>query len=279
MRPVRPIITDFEEVVLPEDESQQTSQDAGADDLSSMFQRLMNKPSGDSANEGGDAEAASNDFSSPSDVETGNADSQSYQADLSEPLETHSESVAAAALQDDGECPVSAESIFEAIVFVGNTENDGFISTEDVCSLMPGVTEEDVAAIAEKISQRWKEDARPYYLESRDGVQWRVQLDPQFEPVRDGFYTPTRESELPQSAKNVLALIAYMQPLTAREVGKKLGVDRPAPILNLLVKRNLIQVEQRITDEKKVNLYTTTDRFLELYNLDSLDDLPTIDDV
>ena len=61
--------------------------------------------------------------------------------------------------------------------------------------------------------------------------------------------------------------------------GKKLGVDRPAPILNLLVKRNLIQVEQRITDNKKVNLYTTTDRFLELYNLDSLDDLPTIDDV
>ncbi|MBR5711835.1 MAG: SMC-Scp complex subunit ScpB [Thermoguttaceae bacterium] len=276
MRPVRPIITDFEEVVLPEDDRQQTSQDAGADDLSSMFQRLMNKP-GDAASEGGNA--SSQGSSIPSDVQTGEPNSQPNQPEASEPMETHTESVAAAALQDDGECPVSAESIFEAILFVGNAENDGFISTEDVCALMPGVTEEDVAAVAEKIAQRWKEDARPYYLESRDGIQWRVQLDPLFEPVRDGFYTPTRESELPQSAKNVLALVAYMQPLTAQEVGKKLGVDRPASILNLLVKRNLIQVEQRITDNKKVNLYRTTDRFLELYNLDSLDDLPTIDDV
>ena len=278
MRPVRPIITDFEEVVLPEDERQQTSQDAGSDDLSSMFQKLMNKPSGDAASEGGASEPSSND-SLQSDIQTGELNSQQNQTVSSEPMETHTESVAAAALQDDGECPVSAESIFEAILFVGNAENDGFISTEDVCNLMPGVTEEDVAAVAEKIAQRWKEDARPYYLESRDGAQWRVQLDPLFEPVRNGFYTPTRESELPQSAKNVLALVAYMQPLTAQEVGKKLGVDRPASVLNLLVKRNLIQVEQRITDNKKVNLYRTTDRFLELYNLDSLDDLPTIDDV
>ena len=278
MRPVRPIITDFEEVVLPEDERQQTSQDAGADDLSSMFQQLMNKPSGDAAAQSGVQDASSQD-SLPSDVPTGEPVSQQSQPDASEPMETHTESVATAALQDDGECPVSAESIFEAILFVGSSENDGYITTEDVCALMPGVTEEDVAAAAEKIAQRWKEDARPYYLESPDGDKWRVQLDPLFEPVRNGFYTPTRESELPQSAKNVLALVAYMQPLTAQEVGKKLGVDRPTPILNLLVKRNLVQVEQRITDNKKVNLYRTTDRFLELYNLDSLDDLPTIDDV
>ena len=276
MRPVKPIITDFEEVVLPEDERQQTSQDAGADDLSSMFQQLMNKP-GDAASEG--ADASSQGSSIPSDAPTDEPNSQSNPSDQSEPMETHTESVAAAALQDDGECPVSAESIFEAILFVGNAENDGYITTEDVCALMPGVTEEDVAAAAEKIAQRWKEDARPYYLESPDGDRWRVQLDPLFEPIRNGFYTPTRESELPQSAKNVLALVAYMQPLTAQGVGKKLGVDRPTPILNLLVKRNLIQVEQRITDNKKVNLYRTTDRFLELYNLDSLDDLPTIDDV
>lgn len=277
MRPVRPIITDFEEVVLPEDDRQQTSPDAGSDDLSSMFQKLMNKP-GDAGAQSG-VQDASSQGSLQSDVPTGEPGFQQNQAVSSEPMETHSESVAAAALQDDGECPVSAESIFEAILFVGNAENDGYITTDDVCALMPGVTEEDVATAAEKIAQRWKEDARPYYLESPDGNKWRVRLDPLFEPVRDGFYTPTRESELPQSAKNVLALVAYMQPLTAQEVGKKLGVDRPTPILNLLVKRNLVQVEQRITDNKKVNLYRTTDRFLELYNLDSLDDLPTIDDV
>ena len=286
MRPVRPIITDFEEVVLPEDDLNKDSSEASVDDLSSAFNRLINSSvenqSDNSSNKESDVNEESNTGITPVEVdvlppETDSSNTPSVPAESTSQPDL--ESVIIADLQDDGESPVTAESIFEAILFVGSSENDGFITSDSLCQLMPGVTEEDVASMAKKIAKRWQEDKRPYYIDSSRNGAWRIQLDPVFEPVRSGFYSSVREFELPQSAINVLGIVAYLQPISALEIGEKTHIAHPVPILNQLVKRNLLQVEKRITGDKKVNLYTTTDFFLEFFGLDSLEDLPTSDDV
>ncbi|MCF0234290.1 MAG: SMC-Scp complex subunit ScpB, partial [Thermoguttaceae bacterium] len=56
---------------------------------------------------------------------------------------------------------------------------------------------------------------------------------------------------------------------------------RPAAagVLARLVKREILAVERKEVDRKSVAYYTTTERFLKLFKLNSLDDLPIISDV
>ena len=267
--PSKPIITDFEEVFLPEDNLSNGQDDASLEELGSVFNRLMNRQN--NAPESPQDEGQNDSNSETADEFAGNF------PESSPPQRETAGSAEAAATLDDGECPLTPESIFEALLFVGGEEN-GCVTAEQVCNLLPGVSEEEAAAMADAIAQRWEEDARPYYLE-RKGDSWRMSLKETFAPIRELFYSAVREFELTQSANNVLAIVAYQQPVTAQQISQTIGIDRPTSILNQLVKRNLLQVEKRVTGEKKVNLYRTTQRFLELYNLESLDDLPTLDDI
>jgi segregation and condensation protein B len=76
---------------------------------------------------------------------------------------------------------------------------------------------------------------------------------------------PVRETVLSQPAIDCLALIAYQPNILREELEKQLGQNLK-PILTQLEKRGLItEVDSR---------YTTSDRFLEIVGLDSLDDLP-----
>ena len=70
----------------------------------------------------------------------------------------------------------------------------------------------------------------------------------------------------------MLAIVAYRQPLAADEVSRLR--DKPSyHILSQLVRRRLLRVE-RTTQKPRKTLYHTTDRFLQLFELGSLADLP-----
>lgn len=73
----------------------------------------------------------------------------------------------------------------------------------------------------------------------------------------------------------VLAIVAYKQPITKREIDELRGVDSKRPIRELL-ERNLIRIEGRKDGEM---LFGTTDRFLFMYGLKDLMDLPAISEL
>ena len=76
---------------------------------------------------------------------------------------------------------------------------------------------------------------------------------------------------------DVLALIAYRQPISLDEILETRNNATGA--LSQLVKRELVAQEKRVVDKKKIAFYSTTSRFLRLFNLESLDDLPIVGDV
>lgn len=79
---------------------------------------------------------------------------------------------------------------------------------------------------------------------------------------------------LSSTALEVLAIIAYKQPTTRVEVEKIRGVDSSHIIRNLLDKR-LIKIEGRSDEIGKPSTYVTTVEFLEMFNLQTLEDLPS----
>ena len=98
-----------------------------------------------------------------------------------------------------------------------------------------------------------------------------------FHPLRNRFYGRIRQARLSQAAIDVLAIVAYHQPLTSEQISRLRG--KPSGhVLAQLVRRGLLRIERQQT-ERRTAQYFTTDRFLRLFSLEGLDDLPQSEDL
>jgi segregation and condensation protein B len=78
---------------------------------------------------------------------------------------------------------------------------------------------------------------------------------------------------LSRAALEVVAIIAYRQPMTRRQIDDLRGVDSSG-VLQALLERGLIERRGRLEGPGKPSLYGTTDLFLKHFGLSSLGDLP-----
>jgi segregation and condensation protein B len=172
--------------------------------------------------------------------------------------------------EHDSACPVTPRSILEAMLFVGHPENEP-LASQQIAGLMRGVRAAEVDELVGELNQAYAAEGCPYYIESM-AAGYRMTLRPAYASLRAKFYRKTRQAKLSQSAIDVLAIIAYRQPMTRDQVNKLRG--RPTgSILAQLVRRQLLKIVRR-DDPRHTAEYSTTDRFLELFSLESLADLP-----
>jgi len=85
----------------------------------------------------------------------------------------------------------------------------------------------------------------------------------------------SRPLRLSNAALETLAIVAYRQPLTRAEVENVRGVDA-GPVMRTLLERKLIKLSGHRDVPGHPMLYATTKRFLEVFGLAQLDDLPTL---
>lgn len=175
--------------------------------------------------------------------------------------------------EDRGE--VSPRGILEAMLFVGSPDNQP-LSAEEVARLIRGVEPDEVDALVAELNAHYAETGSPYEIAS-EGLGYRLVLKPAFHAVRDKFYGKLRETRLSQAAVEVLAVVAYHEPLTVHQVNELRGASSSS-VLSQLVRRQLLRLD-RGTDKTQPPKYSTTRRFLDLFGLESLADLPRSQDV
>jgi segregation and condensation protein B len=175
------------------------------------------------------------------------------------------------AIESDGVL-VSPLSVVEAILFVGSIDSRP-LEAAKVAELMRGVSPGDVAQLIDKLNARFRSNGCPYKIVN-DGGGYRMTLRRAFHPIRNKFYGKVREARLSQAAIDTLAIVAYRQPLTSEQVSQLRGTPS-GHLLTQLVRRQLLEVE-RVHGDRQL-LYRTSERFLELFGLDSLRDLPDSD--
>jgi segregation and condensation protein B len=179
---------------------------------------------------------------------------------------------ASADIEDHRE--VSPLSILEAMLFVGNQANTP-LTGERAAELMRGVASGEIPDLVDQLNQRYATRGCPYHVVS-EGGGYAMALRREYWPVRNRFYGRIREARLSQAAIEVLAVVAYRQPITAEDVSQVRS--HPAShLLTQLVRRRLLRIE-RSEDKPRVARYCTTPRFLELFGLDNLNDLPRSDE-
>lgn len=189
---------------------------------------------------------------------------------------TDADAVFGDAVEDDGMVPVTPLTVLEAMLFMGDPENRA-LEPLRAAELMRGVMPEEVHTLVRELNVKYDAQRTPWTVVMRDGG-YVMQLREEFLPVRELFYGKIRQAKLSQQAIDILAIIAYKQPLSADEVTEIRGTPSAA-ILSQLARRQLLCAEKAVRDGKTVTLYTTTPRFLELFGLDSLGDLPQSEDL
>ena len=170
----------------------------------------------------------------------------------------------------DDSGPVTPLGILEAMLFVGDRDNRP-LTVERAAELMRGVEPGEIVALIEELNQRYTRSGCPYFI-AADSDGYRITLRKPFHPLRERFYGRIREARLSQAAIDVLAIVAYQQPLTAEQISTVRG-RASGSLLAQLVHRGLLRIE-RLSGKRSSTQYFTTDRFLRLFGLQTLADLP-----
>jgi segregation and condensation protein B len=162
--------------------------------------------------------------------------------------------------------------IIEAMLFVGGAP----LTAERVCAAIHGLTPAQFREQIDDLGARYRRQGRPYQIRPQD-QGFVLTLKPRFRTIADRLHGSDREARLSQTAIDALALVAYRQPATKKEIDAIRGGDSGS-LLRQLLRRGLIAVQRGQADQREIT-YCTTRRFLELFGLKSLDDLPQTQDL
>ena len=168
---------------------------------------------------------------------------------------------------------VSAKSILEAMLFVGGEP----LSAERACDLIRGMNKEKLRRFVAELNAEYEAHGRPFEIwDENDGLV--LQVKDEFIPAIRRLHRRRREATLSRAALEALAVVAYQQPVGRQDIETIRGVGCAAHV-RMLLARGLIRVVERAESGGHGARYGTTDRFLDLFNLRSIDDLPRIDDL
>ena len=168
------------------------------------------------------------------------------------------------------DAPLSA--ILEAILFACEEP----VTAEDLASILG---EERRAAIEAALA-----DLAKAYDSPQTGLKvqriaggFRITTDPKLAPFVREMVRWRNRRRLSRAALETLALVAYKQPVTAPEIQEIRGVN-PSSILASLLDHRMVRILGRKKVVGKPFLYGTTQEFLVRFGLDSLDDLPSMEE-
>ncbi|NBS31870.1 MAG: hypothetical protein EBS83_03405 [Planctomycetia bacterium] len=172
-------------------------------------------------------------------------------------------------------CRVDPRSILEALLFVGLPGGEP-LSSRRVARLMRGVRAAEIDALAAELGDEYTANGCPYEVIS-NASGWLLRLRDEYRQFGVLLEAKTRRVRLDAAALDALAVVAWNQPV-ARGKLTELGCDASPALLRQLVRRGLLELVKPSRDGADASggepTYQTTKKFLDVFQLRTLDDLP-----
>lgn len=140
-----------------------------------------------------------------------------------------------------------------------------------------GINDKQLANAIEEIKQDFGEDGGIKLIEFKD----KIQLCTNQKYVEDvsNILNPIRERALTKATLETVAIIAYKQPITKLEIEEIRDTKSSDYAIAMLLENKLIEVVGRKDAVGKPFLFGTTDEFLKRFNLKSIEELPSYDEL
>lgn len=161
------------------------------------------------------------------------------------------------------------ESTLEAVLFAAGDA----VSLDRLCAALE-TPREDILAAARALEALYALENRGLMLRR---IEDRLQLcsRPMYAEAARRVTESRRAATLSPAALEVLTIVAYRQPVTRAFIDQLRGVDSGGTLAGLAEKQ-LIEEAGRLEVPGRPILYRTTERFLQAFALESLDDLPAL---
>ena len=134
----------------------------------------------------------------------------------------------------------------------------------------------EVEGQLQALAAAYEEQDRGFVLRS-SALGWRLYTSPDAAPWLERFVVGHSHARLSSAALEVLAIIAYKQPVSRSQVAEIRGVDSDG-VVRTLLQRGLITESGREHGPGAPVLFRVSDVFLERMGLRSTDDLPPLAD-
>ncbi len=163
------------------------------------------------------------------------------------------------------------KSIIEALLVV----SEAGLSMEEMLKAIDHADFKDITEGIIALKREYEETGRSFGIAEIAG-RYRIVTKPEYMQWIGNLYQKSIE-RLSGPSVETLAIIAYKQPVTRAEVESVRGVN-VGGMLKTLLERELIIIKGRKDVIGRPLIYGTTGKFLELFGMNSLDDLPVLRD-
>jgi len=166
----------------------------------------------------------------------------------------------------------SLKMIVEALLYAAEKP----LSAKEIRTVLPDSKESDIRGALEILRHEYESLERSFTLkEVADGYQFRSRSEYAPYIMKMLQKSPSR---LSKAAMETLAIIAYKQPILRHEIERFRGVD-VGGILRTLLEKGLIKIMGRKDLPGRPLIYGTSKRFLEVFDLKNISDLPKLKEI
>ena len=164
------------------------------------------------------------------------------------------------------------KSALESMMFVWGQPLDAKTAA-DVCNS----SKQEVYACFKELQEEYEQEGRGIRIREVNGA-FQFATPEETADYIERLCTPVKTKRLSQSALEVLAIVAYFQPVTRAYIDQVRGVDSAYTVTTLL-ERGLIEACGKLDAPGRPSLYRTSALFLRTMGMQSLDELPVLPDL
>ena len=165
---------------------------------------------------------------------------------------------------------MNLKAVLEGILFIVGDEG---ITLKEMSKIL-GVDEEKVKELLLELKKDYESDSRGLRI-SYLGNAFKLTTKEEHKEYYEHLVTDTKTTNLSNAALEVLAVIAYNEPITRIKIDEIRGVNS-SQIVRRLLARGFIKICGKEDSIGKPNLYKTTNEFLDYFGLSSKEDLPEV---
>ena len=158
--------------------------------------------------------------------------------------------------------------IIESLLFVAEEP----LTVDRIKSILTQAKTAEIRSAAAELAAEYEQRQGGFYLDEVAGG-YQIRTRPEYTEWIKKLIQP-KPLRLSKPALETLVIIAYKQPIIRSDIEHIRGVDCGG-VLRVLLERKLIRVLGRKEIAGRPMIYATTKRFLEIFDLKSLKDLPT----
>lgn len=164
-------------------------------------------------------------------------------------------------------------SQIEALLFIAGAKGLNLAELSQLLNLATSACSQQL----DQLQATYEKDAARAFIIIETGHRYKLVTKPEFKELIENYAKSPTAPRLSQAALETLSIVAYRQPIARMDIDEVRGVQSTGALQTLML-RQLIEEKGRSEGPGRAILYGTTAYFLDYFGINTIEELPDVDD-